>query len=119
MNLVTCATCNIPSRAPADVGVCQRCRQRHAHAVRDLHAAVEVIERLDLEALSTAVTYPFRVPLSNVDVARLARAARPLQEALRELRAAERRGPQRAERASEVKDEDASDVALARRVRRR
>jgi hypothetical protein len=96
MNFVTCADCGIPSRAPEEIGTCQRCRQRNAHAVREFHDAAALIGALDLEALATSVVYPFRVPLSNVEAARLARAARPLQVAVRELQL-ERKGPKRAE----------------------
>jgi hypothetical protein len=87
--------------------------------VREFYAAAELIERLDLEKLASCVVYPFRVPLSNVDAARLARAARELQREMRALQQP-RIGPKRAERTVEVKHEggDAVPTGSRRRVRR-
>jgi hypothetical protein len=120
MNLVTCSACNIPRRAPAEIGVCERCRQRNAHLVRDFYAAAEVIERADLEALGALVVYPFRVPMSNLEATRLARASTELQREMRALQHVQRKGPKRAESALEVKHEDGDvlPVAPGRRLRR-
>lgn len=103
------------------MGICERCRRLNAIELRSFAAAAELVASTDLQRLGGRVVYPFRVPLSNVDAQRLARAAKPLQEAMRELRAASRKGPKRAERAEKVKHEegDALPAVSRRGVRRR
>jgi hypothetical protein len=95
--------------------------------VRLLWSAASTLAWLDLDALARAtVTHPHRTPLTGLEAAKLARAARALRTAALELpdaptlRDAPRIGPQRAERAPEVKHETVVPVAPARRrVRRR
>jgi len=94
---VGCEQCGLKRGAPPEVGICERCRRLNAIELRAFTAAAELVARTDLTKLGGRVVYPFRVPISNVDAARLARAARELQEAMRELQAAPRKGPKRAE----------------------
>jgi len=116
--MVECEQCGGARRAPVDIGLCERCRRLNAIDVRQLYAAALMLAWLDLEHLANAqVTFPHRVPLTGVEAAKLARAARALQEAtldlaeLAELRDAPRKGPKRASSAREVK-------AWRRRVRK-
>jgi hypothetical protein len=104
--LVECEQCLGARRAEPELGLCDLCRRRNALDVRKLYAAAESLAWLDLEHLEAApVTYPHRVPLTGLEAARLARAARELRAAALELAAAPllrdavRKGPQRAERA--------------------
>lgn len=82
--LVKCSACGL-TNAPEPIGVCERCRRRNSWDLRAFHEAAMVIGRLDLDTIGGLIVYPFRVPLEGVDAARLARAARPLQVAVREL----------------------------------
>jgi hypothetical protein len=130
VTLVDCEQCFGRRRAPPEIGLCDRCRRLNAIDVRRLFAAALAVSWLDLEHLARAqVTHPHRVPLSGLEAAALARAARPLQAAALALpvspllRDVLRKGPKRAERApKEVNDEDAADVPAvsgrAGRVRR-
>jgi len=94
---VRCEQCGLRHGAPPDVGLCERCRRLNAIELRSFYAAAELVAGLDLAKVGGRVVYPFRVPISNVEAARLARAARALQVAMRELQAAQRKGPKRAE----------------------
>lgn len=78
--------------------------------VRKLFQAAQLLAWLDLEHLMRApVCYPHRVPLTGMEAARLARAARELRAAALELveaptlRDAPRKGPQRAQRPPRAK----------------
>lgn len=98
------------------MGICERCRRLNAIELRAFAEAVELVARTDLDKLGGRVVYPFRVPLTNVDAARLARAARPLQRALRELQAARRKGPKRVDAQEEKPwDEQEGRADAARR----
>lgn len=128
MARVACEQCGGERRAPAEIGLCDHCRRRNALDVRQLYAAVCMLAWLDLEHLARAqVTYPHRVPLTGLEAAALARAARALQAAALALpaapflREAPRKGPKRATRAGEVEDEENAAVPVPgrRRVRRR
>jgi hypothetical protein len=102
------------------VGICERCRRLNAIELRSFAAAAEMVASVDLAKLGGRVVYPFRVPLSNVEAARLARAARELQREMRALQQQPRKGPKRAERTVEVKHEGGDPVPTVsrRRVRR-
>lgn len=87
--------------------------------MRQLFVAAVAVAALDLEHLMTApVVYPHRVPLTSLEAARLARAARELAAAALELvgaptlRDAPRKPPRRAERPA------TSSEAARRRGRR-
>lgn len=104
--LAACEQCGGARRAPPDIGLCDRCRRLNAIDVRQLFVAAAAVAALDLEHLMSApVVYPYRTPLTSLEAARLARAARELAAAALELvgaptlRDAPRKPPQRALRA--------------------
>jgi len=110
--------------APPELQICERCRRLNAIELREFFAAVTVIARVELDELGRRVVFPFRVPITNVDAARLARAARELQEAAQELELAElrrspRKGPKRVERTQgEKRWNESSRVKACDRARR-
>jgi len=120
---VACTQCKLGHAAPSEVGVCEHCRRLNAIELREFFSAVTFIARLELQELGGRTVYPFRVPLSPIDAARLARAARALQEAARELELAElrrskRKGPKRVDGSTQEKPWNDEQEGRAHATRR-